>query len=856
MIPIKLTVSNFMPYRDNVPPVNFTGVHTASICGDNGSGKSSIIDAMTWALWGKSRARSDDDLVHQGQTAARVEFDFAVGTQVYRVIRKHDRPRSRRTSGQSSLDLLIAGDDGFKPISGDRIGETQAKISDILHMDYETFINSSFLRQGHADEFTVAKPTERKAVLTSILGLSTYDRLEERAKEAANSRNGEAVRLSSTISEIDEELSHKTEYETELARALSQLVDVETLLIDCDSRLRRLRDARELLRAKQQHLTQLEEQIAHTARDLSRWEGQARQHHTRASEYDSLIAKRDSIENGYRMLVSARKLNDDLGRRLHIFTALRERQHQLDGMIEQAGKPLLKEHALAEGKIAELSARRDRLSKLKSDLHQVQDEMSRLSGAETALRDRRQIYQSRMASLRQLEAEKIRTERDILEIGEKLDLLSSQTGASCPLCEQELGPGHIEVIKAKYGEEKRVRSAAVREIQAEAEKCKADLAGLETELARSETRLNQEKASLHGRASLLQREVSEAEEAGTVLERYRTILVGIEERLAIKDYALPEQEACRRLEREIVALDYDAGRHDRVRGELAELEKYEAPKRKLDEADRLVAQERDSAAQAEQAAGELRASLEGCTSRKTVLAADLEGLPGVITGLAQAEDENRELNDLQKTARDTVASVKERLNRCAQLEFVRRDREEQRSVALREEGVYRDLAEAFGKRGVQALLIEMSLPEIEMEANRLLGRMTDNRMHVRFETQRETKKGDVLETLDIYIADELGTRSYEMFSGGEAFRINFAIRIALSKLLARRAGAPLPTLIIDEGFGTQDANGMEKLKEAITSVQDDFEKILVITHIEDFRDAFPVRIDVVKTPAGSTITMN
>jgi len=134
--------------------------------------------------------------------------------------------------------------------------------------------------------------------------------------------------------------------------------------------------------------------------------------------------------------------------------------------------------------------------------------------------------------------------------------------------------------------------------------------------------------------------------------------------------------------------------------------------------------------------------------------------------------------------------------------------------------------------------------------------MTDNRMHVKFETQRETKKGDVKETLDINISDELGTRNYEMFSGGEAFRINFAVRIALSKLLAKRAGAPLPTLIIDEGFGTQDSTGIEKLKEAINSIQDDFDKILVITHIEELRDAFPTRIDVVKTAEGSTISVN
>jgi len=95
-----------------------------------------------------------------------------------------------------------------------------------------------------------------------------------------------------------------------------------------------------------------------------------------------------------------------------------------------------------------------------------------------------------------------------------------------------------------------------------------------------------------------------------------------------------------------------------------------------------------------------------------------------------------------------------------------------------------------------------------------------------------------------------------MFSGGEAFRINFAIRIALSKLLARRAGTPLRTLIIDEGFGTQDSTGLEKLKEAITSIQDDFDKIIIITHIEELRDAFPARIDVIKTAKGSTLEVS
>jgi exonuclease SbcC len=151
------------------------------------------------------------------------------------------------------------------------------------------------------------------------------------------------------------------------------------------------------------------------------------------------------------------------------------------------------------------------------------------------------------------------------------------------------------------------------------------------------------------------------------------------------------------------------------------------------------------------------------------------------------------------------------------------------------------------------MIIEAAIPEIEKAANALLGRMTDGRMHVRFETQREKVTGGVAETLDIQISDELGTRNYELYSGGESFRINFAIRIALSQLLARRAGARLRTLVMDEGFGTQDAQGRERLVEAINAVQSDFDRILVITHIDELKDAFPARIEVTKTAEGSQI---
>ena len=134
-------------------------------------------------------------------------------------------------------------------------------------------------------------------------------------------------------------------------------------------------------------------------------------------------------------------------------------------------------------------------------------------------------------------------------------------------------------------------------------------------------------------------------------------------------------------------------------------------------------------------------------------------------------------------------------------------------------------------------------------------------MSLRLQTQRQRRSGrgtdgsESVETLDIFISDEVGERNYDMFSGGERFRVDFALRIALSKLLAWRAGAPLPTLFIDEGFGTQDAEGRDRILDVIKAIEDRFERILVITHLDEVKEAFPVRIEVTRSNAGSTFSL-
>src|SRR5512145_1211007 len=125
--------------------------------------------------------------------------------------------------------------------------------------------------------------------------------------------------------------------------------------------------------------------------------------------------------------------------------------------------------------------------------------------------------------------------------------------------------------------------------------------------------------------------------------------------------------------------------------------------------------------------------------------------------------------------------------------------------------------------------------------------------HITQASHKDKKRDDLNDNLDIKIRDSMGERDYEIFSGGEAFRVNFAIRLALSEVLAQRAGARLQTLVIDEGFGSQDAQGRQRLVEAINLVRPDFAMVLVITHLEELKDHFPIRIEVEKTPFGSQL---
>ena len=307
MIPLRLSVRNFMCYRDNVPTLDFEGLHVACLCGDNGHGKSALLDAITWALWGMARGRQHQ-LIHQGQTDMEVTLDFQSREQVYRVIRKHTR-RAGARQGATVLEFQAATDDGYRPITANSVRETGAKIVDTIQLDYETFINTAYLQQGKADQFTQNTPSKRKEFLAEALGLSYYERLEERAKARASELRDGIGDANARIESRQPEIDRKPEYERELERAnasISELIPArDGQRIDFEGLQRTATE----LSLKRRDLPDMEARLAYARSETERLERETRELRARLDADEAIAARADEIEANYAALAETRKPN-------------------------------------------------------------------------------------------------------------------------------------------------------------------------------------------------------------------------------------------------------------------------------------------------------------------------------------------------------------------------------------------------------------------------------------------------------------------------------------------------------------------------------------------------------------------
>ncbi|MBC7227537.1 MAG: SMC family ATPase [Thermoflexales bacterium] len=846
MIPYKLRLINFMPYRQ--AELDFSGIHVACLSGENGAGKSALLDAVTWALWGRARARRDDDLIRQGAEEMEVDLTFRLGDSLYRVVRR----RRGGKRGSSLLDFQVHDNGRWRSLTESSIRATEEKIVRILHLDYDTFVNSAFLRQGRADEFTVKTPAERKRVLSDILGLDVWQEYEERAKARLAEVQAESRLNDLRLAEIDEELARRAEYEAQVEAARQEAER-------WSDELRRLRAAwqeMERIRADYRRVQEQREELAarleRALRELDALDREREEREARRDEYRALLDQAEEIERGFAAYQDALERERVWNEKLSALAELRERRSALEAEISQARHELEIRLERAAQQIRILQSRRV----TPDDLRRYDDLRARVA-ALNELRQQNEAAKGELARLT-LEITELRAVNQSLKqemeaLKERMALLE-QAEALCPLCRRPLTePDRLRLLEemGREGREKgdtyRANAARMKEMDAEAKRREEEIRAAEASL-KELSRLEQEVATLAERIRAGQEAERELETAQAESERVSAIL-------AAENYAPEARAALEEVRAQEAALGYDAAAHDEARRAVRELQVYVGRRERLLEARTGLEREERELARLAEARDRQQEQIAADRARQAELEETARTLEERLREAPALEAELRRVEEAEALARQRLGAAQQRLAACDELARQKESRLRRRAELAHRESLYAELRTAFGIQGIPAMIIEAVVPEIEAEANALLDRMTGGRMKVRLETQKEILSGETRETLEIRIADELGERPYENYSGGEQFRVNFALRVALSRLLARRAGAQLQTLFIDEGFGSQDAQGRERLVEAIHAIQDEFACVLVITHLEELRDAFPARIEVTKTASGSVVTI-
>ena len=221
MIPNKLRLSGFLSYQDPVE-LDFDGLALACVSGSNGAGKSSLLDAITWALFGEARCRDDDALINSHVNAAEVIFDFNYEGQLYRVQRS--KPRGKTTI----LEFYVLAPDGqWRTLTEKSVRETENRLRQILRLDYETFINASFFLQGKADQFAQQQPSNRKKVLSSILGLEIWETYRAQAVDKRRDAEINLRSVDAQLADIESELAQEQERKEKLKGNRTPIEGVE-----------------------------------------------------------------------------------------------------------------------------------------------------------------------------------------------------------------------------------------------------------------------------------------------------------------------------------------------------------------------------------------------------------------------------------------------------------------------------------------------------------------------------------------------------------------------------------------------------------------------------------------------------
>ena len=319
-----------------------------------------------------------------------------------------------------------------------------------------------------------------------------------------------------------------------------------------------------------------------------------------------------------------------------------------------------------------------------------------------------------------------------------------------------------------------------------------------------------------------------------------------------ESYIAKEKLKLSKLAAEIKVLGFDEETLTKVQEEEQSKKIFEDKLVKLKVAEGKIEEFKAQREKLENELKENKDSLELLKKEETLYSLELDKFVDVETALNNLRVE---IEELQKKINELTGEKAKLEAKLGEIEAAKKDIAI-RNAELKENTNRIEVLELcediFGRNGIQIAILRSYLPQIENEVNSFLLKLTEGRMHLHFQTLKVDKTGDK-PTLDILIYDGGSERRYELFSGGEQFRINFAIRLGIARFLSHMRNAAQEILVIDEGFGSQDSYGRFNMLQELNAIRNDFKKILVISHLTDIKESFPYEIKVVKDEQGSRI---
>ena len=697
MIPLKLYLSGFLSYRDSVD-LDFTTFELACISGSNGAGKSSLLDAITWSLFGQARKR-DDSVINLQSDAAEVALTFSYENNMYRVQRSLPRGKS------TLLEFQVRDGDSWRPLTERTLRETQFRIEQILRLDYDTFVNAAFFLQGKADQFTQQTASKRKEVLGSILGLEAWETYRARTAERRRTLEDDVRTIEGRITEIDNELAEEDGRKARLAELERELKGLSAARKTQETLLESLKAAEASLKNQRRLVETLATSLQRSQTHLSGLQARLADREAVHASYAVLLQRAVDVESAYEKWKQARAESERMDEAAGQF-----REH------ERRRQPLLEEIAVEKARLEqELSVLRNQYSVISEQLPVIGElrgkiEVAKeiLADAEKKLGEREELEKqggTAREKMAELKAENQTLKAQMDELKARIGRLSATEGAVCPLCGQDLSEEHRKSTLAGLEKDGKAQGdryrANMAEMKALAEQITnyelrfTSYANVEQERSSASTTITQLTERLEG----LQKQADEWKAAG------EKRLFEIEKNLEKERFAEEARQQLKEVDKELAALGYDATAHDaarqaEVQGRSAEEEfrLLETARSTLKPIEDEIKNRKSEIANRE---AEIKAQQKEHDEAAALLKASEAQAPDVDTAYSELlrlqEQENQRTQEVG-AARQKVSVLDELRKRKADY-AAERERLQQRIAR------HKTLERAFGNDGVPALLI-------------------------------------------------------------------------------------------------------------------------------------------------------